>query len=415
MKSLLLILMLLGALRPASAATWIVDAAGGGDFISIQAAIDAAAPGDVLLVQPGNYAPFVLDRRLAILGPPGGHPSVSGTSRVQTDDAVLAGLRLGSLQVLGARGTVLLDDLDVHGGVAGLPGCQGMLISGCTAVHVARSSLHGKDGDALCESRALQIVDSDVTLTDCTLTGGAGWGEDFFAYDGQEALDVVGASRVLLAHCRVQGGAGGSPEILFGGTGGNGAVALRINWGEHAGPATVIVRGNSQSFVNGGVGGLGIGAQDAFAPAAGFGTLVLSGVTHWPANFGAALDLVLPAPAQPFMHLLGDDGPGDFKRLNLYGPAGAQLLLLASLQLDKLALPGPVDGTLWLNPATTAILVPVVLAGQQVSQNLTFSLPPSLEGLEGLALVVQGFAPGFGAGGTILAGNPVHLVFRGQP
>lgn len=39
----------------AGAATWTVDAAGGGDYTSIQAAIDAAEPGDGIAVAPGTY------------------------------------------------------------------------------------------------------------------------------------------------------------------------------------------------------------------------------------------------------------------------------------------------------------------------------------------------------------------------
>jgi len=51
----LLLIPLLCVPAFAYSATWVVDGAGGGDFPAIQAAVDAAAPGDSILVRPGLY------------------------------------------------------------------------------------------------------------------------------------------------------------------------------------------------------------------------------------------------------------------------------------------------------------------------------------------------------------------------
>jgi hypothetical protein len=48
--------------------TYIVDANGGGQFTDIQTAISAAQDGDVILVHPGQYASFTLDKGLVIVG-----------------------------------------------------------------------------------------------------------------------------------------------------------------------------------------------------------------------------------------------------------------------------------------------------------------------------------------------------------
>jgi hypothetical protein len=406
MKTLVAACLLLAP--SAGAATWVVDAAGGGQFTSIQAAIDAAAPGDVLLVKSGNYPAFTLAKDLSILGPATGSPPyVLGESLLLMDNAEVAGLRFSTLDVVGAAGVVLLDEIHVEGAT-----CDGMRIEGCAQVHVARSLIHGKDGDPFCESRALGIVDSTVTLTGCTLVGGTGWGDSFFGYPGIEGLDIVGDSQVLLAQTSVFGGNGGTPQISFGGQGGWGAEAIRVNWIDHEGPASCTVRGTSSIQIAGGHAGGGIGGEDAWLAVSGYGTLTLSGVSYSPQQFGSALDLQMPDPAQPFINLVGNDGPEAFKRLNLHGPDGTPLLLLASLNSAQLSLPGPVDGTIWLDLSTPLLILPFVLAGQEASINLTFTLPASLTGLDGLRVTFQGFAAGMGASGNHFATNPAHLLVR---
>lgn len=405
--------LLLLAAPFATATTWIVDAAGGGHFTSIQAAIDAAAPGDVLLVKPGFYSAFTLDKDLSILGPESGTPPyVLGESLLLMDSAEISGLRFNTLEVHDATGVVLLDDIEVDGLLSGFAACDGVRIESCAQVHVTRSSIHGKDGDETCESRGLGIVDSNVTLTGCTLVGGTGWGDVFFGYPGMEGLDLSGDSDVMLSGTSVRGGDGGTPQILFGGQGGFGAAAILMNGFDETPLATCTVRGNAGTLIAGGEAGSGIGGQAAFVAAGGQGTLTTSGAAYDPESFSVGLTVVTPEPAQPFINLVGGDVPGSFKRLNLYGPDGAPLLLFASLNSAQLSLPGPVDGTIWLDLSTPLLMLPFTFAGQELAQSLTFKLPASLTGLEGLRVTFQGFAAGMGASGNHLATNPAHLLIR---
>jgi hypothetical protein len=59
-------LMICGLMSPAYSATWVVDGAGGGDFTRIQDGVDAAAPGDTVLVRTGIY-----DETVRIIGKDG--------------------------------------------------------------------------------------------------------------------------------------------------------------------------------------------------------------------------------------------------------------------------------------------------------------------------------------------------------
>lgn len=412
-RSLAALLVALATTPVARATTYVVDASGGGNFTTIQAAVLAAAAGDVLIVLPGAYGAFVLDRDLAIVGATGGQrPKVNGKSVVQTANARVAGLELLALAVTASSGTVVLDDLDVTGQQGGLAGCDAALvIDGCAQVHVARCEVRGKDGDVTCEGRAVRVSNATATFTKCQLTGGKGWGDSFTGYDGQAALAVTGPSEVLLAATSCTGGQGGTPQILFGGTGGNGAEALQIGKSEPASLARCVVRGSSADLIAGGLAGGGIGAQNAFAVALGNGTLVISGVAYSPPAFGLGMPVSQPVPPEPYLALVGADEPHSTKRLSIAGPAGATELVFASLGIGTTAI-GGLDGAFFVSLGAPLVIAAVPTTGQEFAVNVLFDLPPSLAGLEGTLFTFQGLAPGLGGGGTALASNPAVLLLR---
>lgn len=109
------------------AGTWTVDDDGPADFSSIQAAIDALPAGETILVSPGVYAAFSLDKGMTIFGLAGlPRPRVQGRSVVDgAASFTIAGLRMDGLEATGVAGRGRIDDcevgLPVYSGETGPP------------------------------------------------------------------------------------------------------------------------------------------------------------------------------------------------------------------------------------------------------------------------------------------------------
>jgi hypothetical protein len=185
------------ALPGATGDVYVVDATGGGDFLDIQSAVDAASQRDTILVRPGNYGGFdIYNKSLAIVADGPQTPRVNGPVFVRSlslqRDVQLSGLHFrAGFQVIACEATVLFTD--------------------CTALEVG-------ENQAVCssyEAEGLHKVrnSQDVVFSGCSLTGrdGASW--PFCEYvvdaaDGEPGL-FVEASTVTLYSCVVQGGQGG--------------------------------------------------------------------------------------------------------------------------------------------------------------------------------------------------------------
>ena len=226
----------------------------GAAFSDIQAAIDAAQPGDVVVVLAGSYGPFQLAKPLHVIG--------AGSALVDVQAAPNA----PAIEVLGipAGADALVSGMRVFGQLAftpPLPVPQQVTVSGCDGpVYLQDLAWGNATGPLLIADSALVLVEACHALASnsFTIPQAAIYVEDSTAWimnsraiaevlpdaPGQPALDVDN-STVYVAGCELRGGKGdkngfgcglwGGPAIrLFGGPG-----LLKV-----VGPDNVIVGGD---------------------------------------------------------------------------------------------------------------------------------------------------------------------------
>lgn len=317
-----------GALAsPLCAAQWVVDASGGGDFLDLPPAIAAAAPGDVLLVVPGDYSGFLLDKSLAIV-------------------ALDVGVRVTPLtpgigfQVDGVArpGLVVLAGLEVHG-LLGTP--VALRLSNSTATIVV-------DGLSYATAQPrFEVVDcADVRIRDALLwelhavssrielCDSFGYG--FKGADGAEwipdgepgtpaAFGDVGIVDSVLHVYRSSlfGGDGGHAysEFAVGGQGGAG-VELASN-------AELLLAGRPEDLITGGVGGWptyadGAGVSGGLTTPSGWARV--SGVTV--SSYWHVTSVEFPSPADPLLSVLSLVQPGQTATFRVRAEPGATVDLL---------------------------------------------------------------------------------------
>lgn len=248
------------ALVPATHASDVleVDAAGGAPFSTIQSAVAAAAPGDVVLVRAGAYSGDVtVTSGLTILGEGGvelsGHVTVQGLPASQF--VLLSNVDLrpprpamglpdnpGAVQIFDCDGRVRLQDCAIEGAPEQgdslstgtyRPGGPGLEIDRAldVAAHDCTLSggnggsgavvVSGNGGDAVRARRT-----DDLALVRCVLRGGnAGFSDD--GGDGGDAARIVGSTRLRVGYSAFFGGRGGDRSV-FGFFAGDGGDGLRI-------------------------------------------------------------------------------------------------------------------------------------------------------------------------------------------
>ncbi len=256
--SLLAASALLASQALAGGVTWIVDAAGGAgaNFTDIPSAIAAAAPNDAIVIRPGSYASFVLDKPLRMRGAAG--VQVQGLSRVQNLPAntrcALTRIEFQRLQIDDCDGGVVLEELTTTPIVAGVGAQVAVSDSDDVRVRACTFSAGGFADPFVAGRNGLSASNAVLEVVSSTLRGQHG-NDSFSDPDPNSATrGGVGLSATLstisIAHSDVRGGEGGG---TYSGAGGDGGHASEFSNGSR-------VRLAASTLV-GGPGGVGEDCQ----------------------------------------------------------------------------------------------------------------------------------------------------------
>jgi hypothetical protein len=400
--------------------TWTVDDDGPADFDQIGTAVAAAAAGDVLLVEPGTYDGFVLEKRLAILGRAGvERPHVLDTVRLRgAGGFTFAGFDVDSLRVQSVQGRGCVDDCSVNV-LHDTPQQYAMIVTDCTQLVISRTTIEGSESFNPTTSgnngSALHVTASHVMLVDCAVKGAHGYSPSGCCFNGGKGgngLVVDGASHVVAAGCAyITGGEEGWGTQPFASTDGQAGDGLVVVG------STVTVRGTLPDYLLAGYYDSSFGGSPGKAIVAASGSkIVVSGVdlgTSWTLSGGS--QVLQPAVPEPYLVSVGSDVPGGAHELRLYGPTGVPALVAVSAAPALTPLPAW-DEQLWAGLGAPFLgVVPVVMLHQFLPVQLPITMPPAAAGLEGSTATFQAFCPSIASGldpQLKLASNAAELIVR---
>lgn len=201
---------------------------------TIQAAVDAAADGDVVLVRTNSASAFTIDGKgIAVLG----------------DGAMVAVYGQAAVRNVPASKTAVLSNLHVNGSITNPPmlvqDCAGSVrIQGCEFVGGPPALLQGTP------SGGHVLNCADVALTGCTLSGGNGQNQGM----GGVGLFVL-LSNLAVSNSSITGGAGTVGGFQFGSPtpGSPGGAGILANNSQVYIESSVLVGGPGGPGLSGGV------------------------------------------------------------------------------------------------------------------------------------------------------------------
>jgi predicted outer membrane repeat protein len=401
--------------RPASGGqVWVIQGSGSGHYHTVQAAVDAAADGGILVVGAGTYPSFSIDgKSLVIYAAEGADVEIAGTVEIKniasSGHVLLAGLSVTAAASSGTPALRLTDDLGhvrfsecsfLGGQGAGRtnplgcgtlgPGGAGAIVTGCLRVAFTRCTLTGGQGgseylDWECEGGAagdaIAATNSVLCLYQCTCTGGHGG--DAGDYPGSAGRGCSATGNGLLASgCVFQGGHGGDgwDGVVSYGTDGGDGVVLDANTGMHS----------LDCAMAGGLGGTGYTASgNPGAPTSGAGDIVF--------HAGASRSVRGP-------RIVAD---ASAPTLTFHGTTGDQMIQQGSSQPDFHLVPTQ-SGFRLVLPPLSDLTTPVTVVAP--SGDVTAPLP--IADLQGPTVGVVSWtqARADDAQGTTFLASPLDLV-----
>lgn len=188
-------LALLAGMPSTQVQVWVVDQFGTGDFTTIQPAIDAAAPGETILVRHGEYPAFLLAKELTI--------SAVQDADVHVDSFSVSGISSGG-----------------HAVVRGLKVDQTVTVFNNAGIVVLQELERTYFLGALLETPALRILDSEAVV----LNGSELWGGEQPSSSSEHpgaGLEMTGST--LYVHGSIIRGGNAAAVYPFG-EGGPGAT-----------------------------------------------------------------------------------------------------------------------------------------------------------------------------------------------
>lgn len=227
------------------------------ELAEIQAAVDVASDGDVVLVKSGTYASFVVvNKALAIVADEGANVVVTGAVRARNLSAsnalLFSGLRANGATTANAvtanglfltdcAGIVTAQDCTFHGVVGAAAPCGavpafGAEVRNSQAVVLERCDVRGSQDvqinlDFASGGHGLRATNSNVAAYSSNLEGGRG-GIACLGYAGDGGPGGDGArlstSTLVAQDTTLRGGAGANTTlpVSFAGSGGTGVVTL---------------------------------------------------------------------------------------------------------------------------------------------------------------------------------------------
>ncbi len=387
------LLACLGAGESSAQRTWIVDAAGAGDFTTVSGAVLASGRGDTLLVRPGSYSSTsTISHGLTVVADPGAQLGAGFiVSGLPAGDAVslVGGLVTSSVRLRNCDGRVHLESVAVT--AAGSPGVA-LDIDDCANVTIDASSFTILQSPFMVVSMDAAVrVDASTVL----LTGVSARGEDAYIGGFSGATAAAPGIRASNSTLRLTNPdlRGGDAFTLY-------STTLPAAAGLQVTGCDVTVAGDaSTSILSGAASPFGQGAgydldvsggSLVYEPNTGLGAARFGGSTSPQAR---TLDSVLVRSA----------GPGGTLVVEGLASPGALLGLLLSLPADPVDLP-PL-GELWLDLPTTLPLAAGVLTSDRLTTSLV--IPPSIP--RGATLAVQARAD---RGGVVTISHPAVFALR---